>query len=317
MKKNTSSRSKDDSIHDIDQLIESYRQYLSHTRGLALCTINYNCTDALYFLRTQSKGYKIDFRLISPKTVNRFFLEYSLVKSASCTQHVTCSLRSFFRFLKQTQRLKEDLADAVLTVANRKRNSYPEVLSSDEITKLLQTCDKNQSAGRRNFAILMLLVHLGLRACEVCNLNLDDINWDNGEIVIRGKGGESRFPLFKELGEALVAYLKDGRPVCNSKKFFIRLRKPLRGISTYCAAKIFRSALKHANLNPKIQGTHLLRHSFAMHLLKQGATLEEIGMVLGHKDVNSTAVYARADFDQLRTIALPWPQHSNKEGFHE
>ncbi len=317
MKKNTSNHYKHDSIYDIDPLIERYRKYLDDTRGLAPCTINLYCADSRYFLRTIFKVAKIDLRKISPKTINQFFLEYSFIKSASRVQHFTCSLRSFLRFLRQTQRLKENLADAVFSIANRKRSSYPEVLSSDDIGKILQTCDRSKAPGKRNYAILVFLVNLGLRACEVCNLNLGDINWDNGEMIIRGKGGEARFPIFKEVGKALVAYLKNGRPACNSKRVFIRLRKPLQGIAPSCIRNIFRSALKNAGLNPKIKGTHLLRHSFAMHLLKQGATLEEIAMVLGHKSVSSTAVYARADFGLLRTIALPWPQYSNKEGTHE
>jgi integrase/recombinase XerD len=161
------------------------------------------------------------------------------------------------------------------------------------------------------------MINLGLRSVEVCNLTLDDLNWFNGEIIIRGKGMETRFPLFKELGKALVAYLKKSRPICESNKFFIRLKMPIQGFTTSCVRAILHSALKRAGLNPKIKGAHLLRHSFAMQLLEQGASLEEIGVVLRHKDVSSTAIYARANFDKLRTIVHPWPCQAKKEGSHD
>jgi site-specific recombinase XerD len=317
MKMKKSSGSHVDSIFDIDQLIKNFGQYLLNARGLAPRTINEYCKDTEYFLHTLSKGNKINICHIHPKDIIQFILESSRNKSASRVQHFTYPLRSFFRFLTQTQQLKEDLANFVPTVANRKKSSYPQVLLPNEITKLLQSCDRHQPAGIRSFAILMLMVNLGLRSSEVCNLKLKDINWDKGEIVIRGKGGEARFPIFKELGKALVAYLKRGRPICECKHFFIRLVQPLHGFTSSCVRAILRSVLKQAGLNPKIKGAHLLRHSFATQLLEQGASLEEIGMVLRHKDVGTTAVYARANFDKLRTIALPWPQHVKKEASHD
>jgi len=317
MKMKKSSRSHVDSIFDIDQLINNFSQYLLNARGLAPRTINEYCKDTKCFLHAQSKGNKIYIGRIRPRNITQFILETSRSKSASRAQHITYPLRSFFRFLTQTQQLKKDLANFVPSVANRKKSSYPQVLLPSEITKLLQSCNRHQPEGIRNFAILMLMVNLGLRSSEVCHLKLDDINWDKGEIVIRGKGGEARFPLFKELGKALVAYLKRGRPICECRHFFIRLVRPLQGFTPSCVRMLLRSALKHAGLNPKIKGAHLLRHSFAMQLLEQGASLEEIGMVLRHKDVGTTAIYARANFDKLRTIALPWPQHVKKEESHD
>lgn len=298
---------------DVNQLIENFGHYLCNTRGLAPRTINDYCKHIKYFLCTQSKGSKIHIGHIRPKDIIEFILEDSRNKGASHAQHLTFSLRSFFRFLIQTQQLKEDLEKFVPSVAYRKKYPYPQVLSSDEIKKLLQSCDRNCPAGVRDYAILMLLVNLGLRASEVCNLDLADINWDNGEIIIRGKGTEARFPIFKELGKALVAYLKHGRPICESSKLFIRLRRPLQGFTTNCVRALLRSAFKRANLNPQIKGTHSLRHAFAMHLLDQGSSFAEIAIVLRHKDIGSTAIYARANFDKLRTIALPWPQNGAKE----
>lgn len=317
MKKKTSSCLHGDSVFDIDQLINNFSQYLLNARGLAPATINEYCKDIKYFLHTLFKGNKINIQHIHPKKIIHFILEDCHTKSASHSQHLTYSLRAFFRFLIQSQQFKIDLANVVPSVANRKKTSYPQVLLAGEITKLLQSCNKLKPAGLRNYAVLMLMVNLGLRSIEVCNLNLDDINWDNAEITIRGKGEEARFPIFQELGKALVAYLKKGRPICESKKFFIRLKQPLQGFTTSCVRLILRSALKQAGLNPKIKGAHLLRHSFAMQLLEQGATLEQIGMILRHKDIRTTAIYARANFDKLRTIVHPWPKHMKRERFHD
>lgn len=160
----------------------------------------------------------------------------------------------------------------------------------------------------------MLLARLGLRSCEICRLTLDDINWDKSEIIIRGKGStETRFPIFQDLGDALVAYLQYGRPCCSSRSFFICTGQPIRGfLSSSTVNSILRRALIRAGLNPEKKGAHLLRHSFATQLLRQGASLQEIAIILRHKSIKTTAIYARADFDKLKKLALPWPQNFNK-----
>jgi len=273
---NQSNRYQENRILDVDQLINRYEQYLHNSRGLAPGTIVDYCKHAKTFILSQSKKNNICVGSIRPEQVIRFILKYAQEKSAMCTQHMTSVLRSFFRFLILTQQIKEDLANIVPSVANRKKTSYPDVLSPEQIDMLLKSCDRNNALGMRNYAILILMASLGLRASEVCNLNLSDINWDGGKIVIRGKGSEMRLPIFNELGKALVAYLKHGRPNCESKKVFICSKRPLRGFTTSCIRRMLCSALKQAGLNPTRKGTHLLRHSFAMQLLEQGATLEQI-----------------------------------------
>ena len=150
-------------------------------------------------------------------------LKYAQKNSASHTQHITCTLRSFFRYLKQAKLIKEDLANIVPSVANRKKNSFPDVLSSEMTDKLLESCNRKDPLGKRNYAVLLLLITLGLRSCEVCNLSLNDLDWDRGELIVRGKGSEERFPLFQEVGRALVDYLKYSRPNCASGKVFYRI----------------------------------------------------------------------------------------------
>jgi site-specific recombinase XerD len=158
---------------------------------------------------------------------------------------------------------------------------------------------------------------LGLRACEVCNLNLDDIDLYNAEIIIRGKGSTTRMPLFEELGKALIMYIKHGRPDTSSSRIFITLKPPVRPLTTNGLRSMFRFTLKRIGLKPKIKGTHLLRHTFAMQLLEQGATLLEIGKILKHKDIHTTAIYARVNFSKLKKIALPWPIKGKIGGSYE
>lgn len=296
-----------------NDLISCFDRYMDNVRGFASGTRKLYCRYASIFLQSLLKERK-SIDLIRPQDVIKFILSFTKTikpKSAKC---MTYSLRSFFRFLKQTQGLKANLVDCVPIVAAWKPSSFPVTLSVEETQKLLNNCNINSKGGLRDFAVLMLLVRLGLRSCEICRLTLDDINWDKSEILIRGKGStEARFPIFQDLGNALVAYLQHGRPDCLNKSFFICIGQPIRGFQSSSTVKsILRRALIRANLNPEKKGVHLLRHSFATQLLRQGTSLQEIAIVLRHKSINTTSIYARADFDKLKMLALPWPGNFHK-----
>jgi site-specific recombinase XerD len=163
--------------------------------------------------------------------------------------------------------------------------------------------------GRRDYAVLLLLARLGLRAGEIVQLSLDAINWAAGEILIRGKSArEERLPLPPEVGQALAEYLKRDRPVCACRRVFIRMRAPHQGFSKSAAiCFIFRRALARANLHPPEQGPHLLRRSLATRMLRGGASLTEIGEVLRHQHTQTTEIYAKVDLVPLRALAQPWP----------
>lgn len=297
------------------KLINNYSQYLYNTRGLAQRTIVDYCQKIREFLLLVVKGNKVSLDHIRPETVLKFILELSKVRSANYTQKTTYALRSFFRYLRQKYKIHRNLEGLLLSVANRKKSSYPEVLSVKQIEQLLRCCDRKTAKGMRDYVLILLMSSLGLRGCEVCNLNLDDIDLYNAEIIIRGKGSLTRMPLFEELGKALITYIKHGRPTTPNRRIFITLTSPFRPLTTSGVRSMFRYSLKRIGLQPK--GTHLLRHTFAMQLLEQGATLVEIGTVLKHKDLNTTAIYARANFSKLATIALPWPIKGKKGGFYE
>lgn len=301
----------------VGQLLNNYSQYLYNTRGLAQQTIVDYCRRAKEFLLLVAKDNKVSLDHIRPKQVIKFILEIAKERSANYTQKTTYALRSFFRYLRQSHEIHRELEGILLPVANRKKISYPEVLSAKQIDQLLRSCDRKTAKGMRDYVLILLMSSLGLRACEVCNLNLDDIDLYNAEIIIRGKGSLARMPLFEELGKALIKYIKHGRPTTSNSRVFITLTPPFRPFTTSGVRSMFRSSLKRIGLQPKIKGTHLLRHTFAMQLLEQGATLVEIGTVLKHKDLNTTAIYARANFSKLLTIALPWPIKGKKGGFYE
>jgi integrase/recombinase XerD len=301
----------------VGQLLNNYSQYLYNTRGLAQQTIVDYCRRAKEFLLLVAKDNKVTLDHIRPEHVLKFILEIAKERSANYAQKTTYALRSFFRYLRQTHEIHRELEGILLSVANRKKTSYPEVLSVKQIDQLLRSCDRKTAKGMRDYVLILLMSSLGLRACEVCNLNLDDIDLNNAEIIIRGKGSLTRMPLFEGLGKPLITYIKHGRPTTSNIRVFIALTPPFRPFTTSGVRSMFRSALKHIGLQPKIKGTHLLRHTFAMQLLEQGATLVEIGTVLKHKDLNTTAIYARANFSKLVTIALPWPIKGKKGGFYE
>ena len=315
-KKGTQSLKKNNAFA-IGQLLNNYSQYLFNSRGLAQRTIVGYCQKLKKFLPLVAKGNNVSLERIRPEHVLKFILELAKKRSANYTQNTTSVLRSFFRYLRQSNEIHQDLEGVLLPVANRKKSSYPEVLSVKQIEQLLSYCDRKTAKGMRNYVLILLMSSLGLRACEVCNLNLDDIDLYNAEIIISGKGSLMRMPLFEELGKALMAYIEHGRPTTSNNRVFIGLTPPFKPLTTSGVRSMFSSAIKRIGLEPKIKGTHLLRHTFAMQLLEQGATLAEIGTVLKHKDLSSTVIYARANFSKLLTIALPWPIKGENGGVYE
>ena len=164
-------------------------------------------------------------------------------------------------------------------------------------------------AGQRDYAILLLLARLGLRAGEVVAMTLGDLDWEAGEFVVRGKGDRlERMPLPQDVGAALVHYLRYVRPCCSTRRVFIRINAPHCGFAGAAAIwDVVRRALARAGLDPEFKGAHLLRHSLATHLLRRGASLDEIGQLLRHCHPNTTQIYAKVDIEALRGIAQPWP----------
>ncbi|MCX6926147.1 MAG: site-specific integrase [Verrucomicrobia bacterium] len=199
---------------------------------------------------------------------------------------------------------------AVPTVAGWRLSELPHYLEPAEVEKVLDVCDRRRKVGKRNYAILLLLARLGLRAGEVVSLGLDDLDWNAGELRIRGKGARvDKLPLLEDVGEAIADYLWKARPCCSSRRVFVHIKAPYEGFGRppngICC--IVRRALKSAKLNPAHKGAHILRHSLATRMLRKGASLLEIGRVLRHKTIQTTEIYAKVNLNALRALAQPWP----------
>jgi site-specific recombinase XerD len=289
-----------------DRLLWSYEQYLVRERSLVPTTVaHYRATGGLFLSRLFAPD-SLDVDGLMAADVIRFVTHEARHSSVGQAQNIVTALRSFLRFLHVHGDLTRDLVGAVPAVAGRRLASLPKFLSADEIRRILATCDRRTHAGGRDHAVLLLLVRLGLRASEVAALQLDDVHWAQGEMVLRGKGRrEARLPLPVDVGRALASYLRHHRPRAQCRPLFLRSRAPLRGVTRSAISDIVRRACRHAGL--PAMGAHRLRHTAATQMLQRGASLSEIAQVLRHRRVDTTAIYAKVDRLALRTLALPWP----------
>ncbi len=246
---------------------------------------------------------------LQPADIHRFVLRYAQAKSRRTAQLAVTALRSFLRYLRQRGDVATDLASAAPPVACWSLSGLPKFLPADQVKQVVTSCDRVTPVGKRDYAILLLLARLGLRAGEVVALTLDDLDWSNGDIIVRGKGQFlARLPLPPDVGEALVEYLSDVRTTGRTRHLFLRVRAPLRGLAGSASIDcIVARALARAGLAPPLRGGRLLRHSLATDLLRRGASLTEIGQLLRHSEPNTTEIYAKVDIESLRRIAVTWP----------
>jgi len=290
-------------------ILGAYEQHLRQERGLVPRTICDYQSYARRFLVKRFGKKPLVLKKIKVSDISAFILRHCPGLSLKRAQMMTTAFRSFFRFLFQQGRIVTDLAGSVLGVAHWEQATIPKYISSEEVQRVLKACDRGTSIGRRDYAILLLLARLGLRAGEVVALQLDDINWRTGEILIRGKGmRHDRMPLPEDVGKAVASYLCRDRPKCRTRRLFVCMKAPHRGLAI-CGTlpTIVRGAIERAKLSPPSKGAHLLRHSLATSMLRSGATMGEIGEVLRHRDANTTAIYAKVDFNNLRSLAQVWP----------
>ncbi len=305
----TPSRVVDDSPRA--QLERQYHHYLRAERGLATTTVQTYLAFCQQFLTEQLPQAEASVGGLSAADISAFVRRHARAASPGRAKMMVTALRALFRFLFHTGELGVDLSAAVPTIPDWRLACMPRSLAAEEVERLLAACDLQTASGRRDHAILLLLARLGLRAGEVVALELDDIHWRAGEIIIRGKKGlrHDRFPLPADVGAAVSTYLRRDRPPSTGRRVFLCRRAPRRSFAGPGAVTtIVRRALRRADLHPPVRGAHLLRHSLATQMLRHGASFAEIGQVLRHRAASSTEIYAKVDLDRLRTVVQPWPE---------
>jgi integrase/recombinase XerD len=289
----------------VDRLIEEFRRYLLEERVLAVGSVQLYEPVARSFLEERSEPIDADLARLSGAEVNAFVLRESRRRGRASALTMVCALRSLLRFLHVRGLIAMSLATAVPSIP-RRREDLPRGLAAGRVRGLLDSCDRATSVGRRDFAILTLLARLGLRRGEVAGLELEDVDWRAGEIVIYGKRSRiDRLPLPGDAGQALADYLRHGRPAGFGRTVFLSSCAPRVGLSSAAVSSVVVRACERAGIPPV--SAHALRHTLASELLRRGAGLPEIGQVLRHHSLETTAIYVKVDRSSLSRLALPWP----------
>jgi integrase/recombinase XerD len=296
-------------VTPVEVLLARYGDYLERERGLAATTVALNVRLVRPFLIERAGGCGdggLDLEHLSAGEVTAFVVAQSRVRAGSL-QRMVSALRSLLGFLHVDGVISAPLGAAIPVVGARRASGIPLGLGAEQVAARLASCDRGTATGRRDFAILTLLVRLGLRAGEVAGLGLDDIDWRRGEISVRGKGNRhDMLPLPADVGTAIVDYLRHARPrQAQGRTVFVRAQAPYQaltylGVTTAVAAAGRRAGLGRVH-------AHRLRHCAATAILAGGGSLQEIGQVLRHQRPVTTAIYAKVDTQALLQLARPWP----------
>lgn len=291
----------------MEMLFADYRAWLVADRGLSEATIIRYEKLARRFLEQHGADGGIDVASLDGKRIVAFLIQESERLSVGGAKGRVAELRSLLKFLYLRGLTPRLLTTVVPPVAGWHDTGIPKSITAAEVQSLLDLCDRTDPVGIRDYAILMLVARLGLRSIEVSRLELGDIDWRGGRIVLRGKASrEDGMPLPAEVGEALSAYLSQARPSTSLRSVFLACKAPIRGIRPDLVSDVTRRACDRAGLARV--GAHRLRHSLATEMLRRGVKLTDISQVLRHRDLATTAIYAKVDSTTLRTIAQPWPE---------
>lgn len=289
-----------------DEVLERFRSYLLSERGLCAGTVYNHVHAARLFLGSVTFEGFDGLDQLSASDINGFILDESARRGVASTKCLVTGLRSLLRFLHVEGVTATSLVGAAPTVSGWAMTWLPRSVDPGSVQGLLASCDRRTAKGRRDYAVLVVLARLGMRVGEVAALTLDDIDWRNGELIVRGKGNRlERLPLPADVGKALAAYIKQGRPKSERRELFLRVPAPHRGLTNGGLIVIVQSACRRAGLAPI--AAHRLRHMVASELLAAGAGLPEIGQILRHRSMASTAIYTKVDTARLAELARPWP----------
>jgi site-specific recombinase XerD len=290
----------------LEGLIADYRRWLVVERDLAAPTVlRYQKLARRFLGERVAPGNERGTENLTGADVSVFLVRECDRVSLGSAKGRVAELRSLLRFLHLRGFTKRSLAESVPPVAGWRETGIPRAISRADVERLLACCDRSSMDGVRDFAMLMLLARLGLRSIEISRLELDDLHWRSGELVVRGKARRrDRLPLASDVGEALAAYLSR-RGTHESRRVFLTLRAPIRPIRADLVGDVVQRACRRAGV--RHVGAHQLRHALASEMLREGASLIDISQVLRHRDLATTAVYAKIDLGRLREVAQPWP----------
>lgn len=290
----------------LERSLDDFAKYLTNQRGLAQGTVSWYCHVAQKFLLFCGMAVQ-GFEVVTAEKVISFFLSESKCRGIGSLHNVGVALRSFLRFAYLQGQTPESLEAAVLPAPGWRDTEASRSLSAQQVSRLLDNCDRETNAGIRNFAILTLLARLGLRANEVASLKLDDVDWSNGEITVTGKGNSrERLPLPVDVGQALANYCRQARPNSASRTVFLKVRAPYTGLSNAAISDIVTLTCERAGL-PRASA-HWLRHGLARAMRRAGAPLVEITRILRHRRPVTTAYYTKEDKEALVNVVRRWPE---------
>lgn len=288
-------------------LLTAFHQWMRQQRGTGDATLyNYKLS-----IRELLESSGDDPRKFTAQSLRRFVLERSQQWGWAAAKKCTTALRMFLRFLIAEGKCPVGIDASIPQLAHWRLSSLPRYLQPDQVERVLASCDRAIPVGKRDRAILLLLARLGLRAGDIVQLGLRDIDWKDAWIQVSGKGKrQTRLPLTQEIGDAIIDYLQHGRAPSASDRLFIRSRAPFCPLRSHCAVSVIVDrALRRARVTRPSRGAaHLLRHSAATSMLRQGASLQEIATILRHRSIETTQIYAKVNVETLRQIAQPWPE---------
>lgn len=295
----------------LDRILEAFRSYRQDTCGASEATSRGNVWYVRRFLSSFYGTGEIDLRRLGPKELIGFVSEQTRNYSPGTAGLVRTALRSFLRFAHVAGLCEGILAAAVPKVAHWRQAELPRSLSDEQLAALLTSFDLTAATGRRDYAMVSCMAGLGLRACEVADLSLEDVDWRAGTLRVR-RGKERRasvLPLPARVGRALIGYLRHGRPHTADRHIFVRHQLPVgQPLGSGAVKAAVRLAFTRAGLTLPCKGAHALRHTAATRMVRAGASLKQVADVLRHRSLETTAIYAKVDLAALAEVALPWPE---------
>jgi site-specific recombinase XerD len=293
-------------VDQVTVLLDEFGHYLLRERRLEVRTVALQRHLARRFLLVVSVDGSVCLERVCPDLLIEFVSSQRGAYALSSMKRLTCALRSFLRFLFTTGRIGTDLSPGVPSVAGWRLGPLPESAGADVVPALLASCDRSSGLGLRDYAVLMLMARLGLRAIEISRLRLEDVHWRTGQVTVRGKGGRlDRMPLAAEVGAAIADYLRHGRRPSACREVFLRHCGPDAPASRQAIVSVPRRASDRAGI-PMV-GAHRLRHRMACQVLADGGNLAEIAQLLRHQSHETTAIYAKVDMNALAAPVRPWP----------